>query len=402
MRMSTSMAFETGGAGIAKQQYELLQTQQQMASGRRINTASDDPIAAARIVDIESAQGLNQRYLANQTSARNDISVTESNLGQATSILQDIRTLLVQAGDGAYGDQDRADVAKEIEVRKNELMALANSKDANGRYVFSGFQENTPAFVQTAAGVVFQGDEGRRSVQVANGRTLNTSLSASGVFDRVPTGNGVFTTAAPVANTGSAMISVGTVANAPALDGHSYSLSFHVAAGVTTYDILDNTASTTVSAGNAYMDGASITVAGMQAEVSGAPANADQFTLAPSTNQNIFDGINAAVARLRTSAGTAAPRAQLGMGLAEALAHVDRTLDQVSQARTETGVALSDLDQLESSATGLDTGYQQQMSQLRDLDYTKAVSDLMRQQTSLQASQQAFAKVMGHSLFDYL
>ena len=90
------------------------------------------------------------------------------------------------------------------------------------------------------------------------------------------------------------------------------------------------------------------------------------------------------------------------MGLAEALAHVDRTLDQVSQARTETGVALSDLDQLESSATGLDTGYQQQMSQLRDLDYTKAVSDLMRQQTSLQASQQAFAKVMGHSLFDYL
>ena len=402
MRMSTSMAFDTGASGIAKQQYELLKTQQQMASGRRVNSASDDPIAAARIVDVESAQGLNQRYLSNQVSARNDISVTESNLGQATSILQDIRTLLVQAGDGAYGDHDRADVAKEIEVRKNELMALANSKDANGRYVFSGFQESTPAFAQTGAGVVFQGDEGRRSVQVANGRTVNTSLSAAAVFDRVPTGNGVFTTGAPAANTGSAMISVGQVANATALDGHSYSLSFHVAAGVTTYDVLDNTASTTVSAGNAYVDGASITVAGMQADVSGVPADGDRFTLAPSTNRNIFDGINAAVLLLRAGAGTAAPRAQLGMGLAESLSHVDRTLDQVSQARTETGVALSDLDQLESAATGLDTGYQQQMSQLRDLDYTKAVSDLMRQQTSLQASQQAFAKVMGHSLFDYL
>ena len=402
MRMSTSMAFENGAAGIAKQQYELLKTQQQMASGRRVNSASDDPIAAAHIIDVTSAQELNKRYLANQTSARNDISITESNLGQANSILQDIRTLLVQAGDGSYGDRERADVAKEIEVRAEELLALANSKDANGRYVFSGFQENIPAFRQTAAGVVFQGDQGRREVQVANGRTLGTSVSAADIFDRVRTGNGVFTTAAAAGNTGSAMIGLGQVSNATALDGHSYSLVFHVAAGVTTYDIVDDTAATTVSAGNAYVSGSSIGVAGMEADVSGPPADGDQFTLSPSGMRNVFDGLRDAVNLLRTGAGAAAPRAKLAMGVAETMAHVDRTLDQVSQARTEAGVALGDLDRLESATSGLDIGYEQQMSQLRDLDYTKAVSEMLRQQTALQASQQSFGKVLGRSLFDYL
>ena len=402
MRISTSMAFESGAAGIAKQQYDLIKTQQQLASGRRVMTASDDPIAAARIVDVASSQALNARYLANQTAARNDISITESHLGQATNILQDIRTLLIQAGDGAYGDRERADVAREIEVRSEELLALANSRDASGRYAFSGFQENTPAFKLTGAGVLFQGDEGRREVQVANGRTLNTSLSAAEVFDRVRTGNGVFTSGAAATNTGAAMISLGQVADAQALDGHTYSLVFHVNAGATTYDILDITASTTVSAGVAYVPGASIVVAGMQSDVSGPPSEGDSFALTPSPMKNIFNAINDAVALLRGGAGSAAPRAKLAMGIAGIMAHVDRTLDQVSQARTEAGVALGDLDRLESATSGLDIGYEQQMSQLRDLDYTKAVSELLRQQTAVEASQKAFARVMGRSLFDLL
>ncbi|MFM9968777.1 MAG: flagellar hook-associated protein FlgL [Burkholderiales bacterium] len=402
MRISTSMAFETGAAGISKQQYELIKTQQQLASGRRVITASDDPIAAARIVDVASVQTLNQRFLSNQSTARNDISITESNLGQATDILQDIRTLLIQAGDGAYGDRERADIAREIEVRGDELLALANSRDASGRYVFSGFQENSPAFKRTGAGVVFQGDEGRREVQVANGRTVSTSLSGAQVFDRVRTGNGVFTTNAAATNGGAAMIGVGQVANAAALDGHSYSLVFHVAAGVTTYDVLDDTAATTVSSGTPYVSGATIAVAGMQAEMNGPPADGDQFSLAPSGIKNIFDGISDAVQLLRASAGNAAPRARLAMGMADILTHVDRTLDHVSQARTEAGVALGDLDRLESATNGLNTGFEQEMSQLRDLDYTKAVSDLMRQQISVEASQKAFAKVMGRSLFDLI
>jgi flagellar hook-associated protein 3 FlgL len=402
MRISTGMAFDSGVAGILNQQNSVIKTQEQLSSGLRVNSAADDPIAAANIVNIESSKALNQQYLANQTTARNDISTTESNLGQATNILQGIRSLLVQAGDGGYSDQDRADLATQIQAQSQALLSLVNSKDSNGHYVFSGFQENTPAFVQTATGYVFQGDSGNRQVQVSSGTNVTTSLSASNVFDRVPTGNGVFATGAPATNAGSALIDGGQVANAQALDGHSYSLSFHVAAGVTTYDVIDDTASATVSSGNAYVDGAAISVAGMQADVSGAPADGDKFTLTPSTNRNIFDGINDAIKLLRTSAATAAPRAQLGMGMAAAMAHVDRTLDQVSQARTETGVALSNLDQLGSAANAQDTGYQQQLSQIRDVDYTKAVSDLVRNQTSLQASQQAFAKVMGHSLFDYL
>ena len=168
------------------------------------------------------------------------------------------------------------------------------------------------------------------------------------------------------------------------------------------HDVLDSTAGTVVSAGNAFVPDATVTVAGMQAKVGGVPADGDSFTLAPSGIKNIFDGLNDAVALLKTPANGAPARARLGMGLADIMAHVDRTLDQTSRARTEAGVALGDLDRIEAAASGLDIGYAQELSQLQDLDYTKAVSELLKQQTAVEAAQKAFAKVMGRSLFDLI
>ena len=76
--------------------------------------------------------------------------------------------LLVSAGDGACGNTERSSIAAELRVRRDHLLALANTRDADGRYVFSGYQDSVQPLAKTGAGYVYGGDSGRRAVQVAD------------------------------------------------------------------------------------------------------------------------------------------------------------------------------------------------------------------------------------------
>jgi flagellar hook-associated protein 3 FlgL len=401
MRVSTNQAFESSTTSILQQQSELLRTQQQLSSGRRITSPSDDPIGAARAIELSSGKMRNDQYLANQTVARNSLSFAEGTLTSVVDEIQNVRSLLVSAGDGAYGDAERRSIAAELRVRREHLLALANTRDADGRYVFAGFQEKSQPFVQTPAGVLYNGDSGVRAIQVADSRQMPVSLNGSAIFERIPEGNGVFLALAEGTNAGNGVISIGRVSDATALDGQTYRLAFHVTAGVTTYDVLD-ASSAVISAGNAWKSGDAVTVAGMQVEITGTPADGDAFSLAPSANRNIFDALQDAIAVLEAGTGSAAARACLSMGLARALSHTDRGLEQVMLARTASGTGLKELDSLEGAAQTTDEQIQGELSAIQDLDYAQAISDLTRRQTMVEAAQKAFVKVMGNSLFDLL
>lgn len=402
MRISTSLTFEFGTEAITRQQSEMLKTQQQLATGRRMVSASDDPVAAARSVELSSTIARNDRYIAGQTDARNSLALTEGTLGSVSDTLQDVRMLLVQAGNAAFSDSDRAYLAVELRNRSAQLLALANARDADGRYLFAGYRDSESPFTATASGVVYQGDEGRRELPVADGRSLVVSANGAEVFDRVAGGNGVFSTAAGAVNTGTGIITVGQVDNPALLDGHAYELVFRVTGGVTTFDVLDTTAGLTVSSGNAYTSGAAISVAGMQAQVEGAPADADRFTLSPSQKTSVFTMIAEAVDLLESAVSAPAARARLSTGLSRSLANMDRALDSVMLARTEAGSGLAELDRQQTAASGVDLVYRKELSELQDLDYTKAITELTRRQTQLEAAQKAFVHVTGRSLFDIL
>ena len=155
---------------------------------------------------------------------------------------------------------------------------------------------------------------------------------------------------------------------------------------------MDVTTSTTVSSGNAYTSGTAITVAGMQAAVSGAPANGDAFTLAPSTSQSIFTTVQNLVNVLRTPAAGAAPGAALGNGLSAALGNLDQAIDHTLTVRATFGASLKELDSLDSGNSDRSIQYDQTISRLTDLDYNQALSDDARQQLALEAAQKSFAQ----------
>jgi flagellar hook-associated protein 3 FlgL len=196
--------------------------------------------------------------------------------------------------------------------------------------------------------------------------------------------------------------SIGTVVNPALLPGDTYRLQFNVSGGVTTYDVLDVTSATTVSSGNAYTSGATITVAGMQVSVTGAPGSGDTFTLAPSASQSIFTTVQNLIATLKNPTSGTGGNAQLQNGLNASLANIDQALDHVLSVRADGGATMRELDTLASGNADQTQQFDQTLSKLQDLDYNQALSDFARQQLSLEAAQKSFAKVTSLSLFDYL
>ena len=182
MRISTQTLFETGAARIGELQSSLARTQQQIGSGRRILTPADDPVAAARALEVTQSQSLNTQYGVNRQHAKSSLGAVEGTLSSVTSLLQDVKTTVIAAGNGALNDTDRGFMATELRGRFEELLGQANSRDAMGNYLFSGFQTATPAFVETATGALYQGDLGQQLLQVDATRQMAASSPGATVF----------------------------------------------------------------------------------------------------------------------------------------------------------------------------------------------------------------------------
>jgi flagellar hook-associated protein 3 FlgL len=176
------MQFETGANRIGDLQSRLQKTQEQVGSGRRILSPADDPVAAARALDITQTQSINNQYGVNRQYAKDTLSLVDGTLAGVTELIQNVKTTIIAAGNGTLTDSMRASQASELSARLQELLNLANSRDAMGNSLFSGFQSNTTAFVQTATGATYQGDLGLQKLQVDANRQMAISSPGSTVF----------------------------------------------------------------------------------------------------------------------------------------------------------------------------------------------------------------------------
>lgn len=584
MRISSNTIFESNVTLLGQQQARLLQTQQQIASGRRILTAADDPVAAARALEITQSDAMNTQYAANRTAARHKLSMAESSLQSVTSLLHDVRTAVVGAGNGSLNNSDRSTIATGLSGRLQELIGLANSTDGTGNYLFSGFQTKTQPFSDTGAGIGYFGDGGQQNMQVSAIRQIASGNSGADIFMRVKNGNGTFVTQATTTNTGTGTIGLGTVSNPAALTGNSYTIAFDAwsaqaaagnggtgaistpsvvtpasvtgdnytielatwvtqevggnsgsgvistasvvgpvtgdsytvtidpggttytvddlttgfpVAGMTnqpfvsgqaivfdglqfniqgtpnagdvfnvtppvsgtytvtndttglpvagmmaqvftsgqaisfdglsmniqgapndgdifnvappvsgTYTVTNNATGLPVTGAMAqtFTSGQAISFDGMRIDIQGTPNAGDSFTITPSTNESIFKTISDLITVLNTpiSAATVNGATQLSNSLGVGLNNLDNALNNVLNVRSSLGLRLNEIDALQATGEDLSLQFKQNLSELQDVDYNKAISDLTLQQMSLQAAQKSFIQITDMSLFSYL
>lgn len=407
MRISTSSIYSSNISSLDTLQVQIAQTTQQISTGQRILDASMDPVGAARAIELTLSNSTNTQYGANNTAATNSLSLSDGVLQSVTSLVQSAHDTAMTGVGSSMSDANRLALASALQGNLRDLLGLANSTDGNGNYLYSGGQGSVQPFVNTASGVVYQGDDVQRKMQVAPSRQISSSDSGADIFMRIRNGNGTFQATLGAANTGTGNISQGVVTNATSYNANSYQVTF--GAGGTTYSITDVTAgppgvAVAGQTGVAYTSGQAISFNGIQFSITGTPAAGDTFGVTPSTNQSVFDTLNKLITTLSTplAGASAAAVAANGKAMSDGLSALTQDLNNVLGVRATTGSRLNELTALQTTGTQLGLQYQQTLSTIQDTDYNKAITDLTQQKLILQAAQQSFAQVSKLSLFNYM
>jgi flagellar hook-associated protein 3 FlgL len=406
LRLATSAIFANGTNQINSLQAQIAKTQQQLSSNQRVLTAADDPIASARSLEVSQSQSMNTQFATNRKNAQSSLSLVDKTLQDVTSQIQSIQTSIVAAGNATYTQSDRQALATQLEGQLKDLIGMANTTDGTGGYIFSGYQSTTQPFNQTPTGATYQGDQGVRSLQVGSARKMSVTANGSEIFDAVPTGNGTFQTQAASANTGSGIVSPGSVTDRSQLNGHSYAINFAVGGtpAATTYSVMDTTTNppTAVAQNQPYTAGSSISFGGMSTSVSGDPANGDSFTVQPSQKQSVFTTLQNLIDTLKAPADGSTGKATLANNLAAASSNMANALSNVLTVQATVGANLNELDTLDSSGQALDEQYTQTLNNLDNYDLAATISLFTQQQQTLQAAQVSFKTMSSLSLFNYI
>ncbi|HEY9067038.1 MAG TPA: flagellar hook-associated protein FlgL [Burkholderiaceae bacterium] len=397
MHIATATAYNNSLEALMQRQQTMSETQEQLTTGKRVNRASDDPAAAAR---AERALAAEARSTASQRAvdaSNNAMTLTESALGDAGDLLQQIREKLVQAGDASLSDADRKSIAAEVSELRKQLFSIANRSDGAGTYLFGGQSADQAPFVDAAGGVQYTGQAGTQ--QAASGEPLPLTVDGQGTWMSARTGNGTFVTGAASGNTGSAWIDTGHVVDPSDVTGHSYTVDFDATSTPTTYTITDTTTGTT-SAATAFKSPQAIQIDGMSATITGAPADGDSFTLKPSTpTLSVFDAVDKAIADLNATNRTSSQNTQANTGN---LASLDAVMGQLQATRSQVGATLTRVDGVTDRLSALKLASQTERSNAVDIDMTQAISDFSNQQTGYDAALKSYAMVQKLSLFNYL
>jgi flagellar hook-associated protein 3 FlgL len=395
-RISTSAMHATVIGQILARQTELAKTQSEIASGKRVQSPSDDPVATTQILDLERGRAQLEQFGKNSDAATARLNLGEQSMADITTLLQRVRELAIQANSGVVDATSRASIATELKARSQELQDLANQRDANGEYLFSGFSTQTQPFSRATSGVTYAGDQGVRSLQIGPDQRVADSFSGQEAFMNIPQGNGTFVVAAGVHN-GTGSVDPGQVTNAAAWVRGNYTVQF---TSTSTWQVLDS-ASAVVASG-AYTSGGAIAFNGVQLSVSGAPAAGDTFTVAPAATESIFTTLDKLVTGLVSSADDPVGRSQLNTNIDASLRQLDQGLDHFINLRAGIGARLSSIDNATTSRQQLDDTLTGSLSKLRDVDYADAVSRMNQQLAGLQAAQAAYSRISQLSLFNYL
>ena len=396
MRVASNVYQMQWLASIQRKQAELAAIQQQTSTGKRVNTAADDPAGAAQALLLQ--QGLDRlgNYKSNADTASRRLSLEEVALSQGSDALNRVRELALQAANGTQTRESRSAMAAEVRELLTGLVDTANGQDGQGNYLFAGNQLQAQPFTIGSA-VQYYGDSGVRFQRIGDTRTIQEGDSGSAVFMQIPAGNGTYTVTDNFSNQGTAFWTSATVSNPSAWVPDTYAVSF------TATDAWEvhNSSGALVASGS-YSGGQSIAFAGVNVGFEGTPVAGDQFVIARSGFQSVFKTVQDFLTTLDIDTSGPEGRAKFQNQINGSLQNLDQALQQLGAIRSQVGARLATIDRQLSSNEDTSLDLTQSISVIRDLDYASAISRLEQQLNSLEAAQKAYTRTRSLSLFDIL
>ena len=399
MRVASNLLYQQTMLAIQTQQQRLTKLQSQMASSVRVQTASDDPVAAGQLLTLQKSLADVTQWQSNVTSLQSRLGIEDSTMGSVYDSLTQIQSYALQANNATLSDSDRQALAQQIQAQFKQLIAFSNTQDSNGRYIFGGTQDGGTPFVQASGGgVSYNGNSSFSFLAVGPSSQIASSDPGDSVFMNIKSGNGIIDAAGSSANTGTAYVSNAQVTDSTQYDGGSYSISINGGQ----YQVTDS-GGAVVSSGTYTADSA-VQFRGLSVTLSGTAADGDTFSITPAKSQDLFTTIqNLATAVVAAgSTTTAAQRAQGQTNLYQALQSLQTAMGHVSEIRSGVGAREATLDDNTSRLQDLSAQYQKTVSGYQDLDYASASTQFSQTQLVLQAAEQSYVSIQGLSLFNYL
>lgn len=396
MRISTAQMFRQGIEQMQRQQFALARTQQQISTGLRWTSAADDPANWAAAEGLQNLVDQNAQYQSNAEAAMHRLYIEEDALASGIDVLNRVRELVIQGNTASQSDESRAAISQELDSLREQLLAVANRDDGQGRYIFAGSSDSAEPFSWDGSAAIYGGDQQVREAQIGTRRTIAESDAGSDVFMRLKTGNGSFAVSADAANAGSVQLSSAKTYDAGLWDGGTYSVSFTGS----DYEVRD--AGNTVIQTGPYTSGAAIRFQGVELSLEGTPAAGDRFTVGPSQPQDAMALVDKLARLLEAPQDTPAQKAQVQTAMHQGLTELDDAQLHFSSVRAGVGLRLRAADDAVAQLGAQQLHAEEALSNLRDVDVAEAISNLQQQMLTLQAAQQTYMSVQGLSLFDYL
>lgn len=455
MRISTNQAFGNSLTSLQDIYSDLLQTQEQVSTGKRVQTAADDPVAATRILNLQQDNALLDRYRENITLATNNISEQESLLDATLVAVQRLEELTIRAGDGALSNIDRIAISEETQEIYEQLVAISNSQNARGEYLFAGSQADQEAYsYQTDGSVIYNGDEAEREVEIAGGSYVSIRDSGHRIFENIENKHRVVT---ETSNANGYYISAGELTDEDAFDDFYDNYTGIALPQATTLTLTDNRDATDANFPNVDVDFSveytlpdgtgPITASNvhfanidtysddrfLEIEVDMSDVMGQSFTLYLPVDEDGYvvgsgdaDGAGAGVGEqseftigrqetqslmstafeltqiLQQPGDSSAANQNLTSRLGAVLDNLDsagRNIDSVSASIGARMNLLEDTDSLHEESEIFNASA---LAEIEDVDFVEALSNLTLQETILEAAQSSFVKVNNLSLFDYL
>lgn len=426
MRISSSFTYQTGASGINRQQNTLFELQKQLNSLKRINSPSDDPVAAARVLDTKQSDSRNAQFIENTKAVDSALQFSDNALQTVSDIMTQMKEMVVRAGNPAFKDTDLKIISGEFDGKMEELIGVLNITDGQGNYLFSGTKTSTPPYTIEGSRpygadtvIRYNGNDGQKSVQTGTARQIAITDPGSATFG---TGS---TAGRDSGNIFDTMLRFGEMlkqgreglnpkANLPLNSGTSVTLQVA--------DSVPNITNTTAAAAfedlkDAFGQG------GVSINLPAGMDNATLPTLPAPYNANftvVYDG-KVGEYRIRTTGGEDTgltlkfenlPTGPLvadsvtlksyTLEAAQVMKGVDKAHERSLSTLAAVGSRRLEVEQSRDLGEDLNLVYKKSISDLEDLNIAEASTSLVMAKTALEASQLSFSKVSSLSLFNYI
>lgn len=405
MRISTQQLFNRGLESIQDVTAQQQKTQLQLSTGKKILTPADDPVASTRILELNQELEINSQFQRNVELAEGHLNLQDDLLGGITSVVQRIRELMITAGNGALSKEDLSAISAEVKERLDQMAGLLNSQDASGEYLFSGFQGGTKPFQENISGAyVYQGDEGKRFVQVEPNVTIATTQNGKEIFQDIKVDKNTFYTVASPNNQAipAASITTGQVIDQEAYDAFYPSDMVVTFTAPNQYSITDKATGRELVANQPFAQNSPILINGVQFEIAGSPMVGDSFFVESTAKQGVLTTIEKFIYTLDNFDPSPEGREVFDANLESSIMNLDSAETSILESRSQIGARLNTIETTAEQLKDVEILTKEILSNLESIDYAETVSLLSMQQFTLEAAYSSYTRITSLTLFDRL